>query len=516
MPRGTGRLSRRGFLRLGAAAAAVPLAGRWLTWPAGSRADAGAPQRPNFLVVVFDTLSAAHLSLYGYRRRTTPFLERFARRATVFHHHTAAGNFTTPSTASLFTGVYPWEHRALHLYGSLTGEYLGKNLFTAFHPAYTTTVFTHNELVEVLFHQMRASLSRWTPAGALSLDSTARLAELKHDRNVAVWAEGIVRGRFEQPQSSFFLSDLLGAVERRRRDALAAAWRQEYPRGLPESVNYAFRLEDTMTWIPQELRATPAPFLAYLHLYPPHAPYAASREFVDRFDDGWAPEPKPEHFFSSGIPDAGQAVRRREYDEYIAQVDAAFGQLVDRLEVEGLLDHTYLILTSDHGEMFERGVFQHHTETMYQPLLHVPLLIAAPGQRSRKDVIQPTSTVDLLPTLTSLAGLPAPGWAQGRILPGVGADEADGEPPVFSLEAKYSSKWARLAQATAVARVGRYKVCQYIGYQGYRDEIEVYDLDSDPEERDNLAQARGGLATDLRLVLRDRLAGHVAADSLDD
>jgi len=63
---------------------------------------------PNVLVIVFDTLSAAHTSVDGYPRRTTPHLERFAERATVYHRHHSAGNFANPGTASLLTGAYPW------------------------------------------------------------------------------------------------------------------------------------------------------------------------------------------------------------------------------------------------------------------------------------------------------------------------------------------------------------------------------------------------------------------------
>ncbi len=61
----------------------------------------------NVLVVVFDTLSAYHISLYGYQRQTMPNLTRLGEKATVFHNHYANGNFTTTGTASLLTGTLP-------------------------------------------------------------------------------------------------------------------------------------------------------------------------------------------------------------------------------------------------------------------------------------------------------------------------------------------------------------------------------------------------------------------------
>ena len=69
----------------------------------------------NVVIVVFDAFSAHNISLYGYRRETTPNIARWAERAVVYHNHYAGGNFTTPGTASLLTGTYPWTHRAFGL-----------------------------------------------------------------------------------------------------------------------------------------------------------------------------------------------------------------------------------------------------------------------------------------------------------------------------------------------------------------------------------------------------------------
>src|ERR1051325_2382293 len=88
-------------------------------------------QAPNVIVLVFDTLSARHLSLYGYPRLTTPHLTQFAEKATVYHRHYAAGNFTSPGTASLLTGLYPWTHRAFEQAGIISKKMVDQNLFRA-------------------------------------------------------------------------------------------------------------------------------------------------------------------------------------------------------------------------------------------------------------------------------------------------------------------------------------------------------------------------------------------------
>jgi membrane-anchored protein YejM (alkaline phosphatase superfamily) len=83
---------------------------------------------PNIVILVLDALSAENMSLHGYARATTPNLERFAQRATVYNRHYASGNFTTPGTASLLTGVYPWTHHAINGSG-LIARNMAINLF---------------------------------------------------------------------------------------------------------------------------------------------------------------------------------------------------------------------------------------------------------------------------------------------------------------------------------------------------------------------------------------------------
>lgn len=75
--------------------------------------------KKNILIVVFDTLSATNMSLYGYPRKTTPILESILENATVYQNHYASGNWTTPGTGSLLTGVYPWSHRAIRQAASI-------------------------------------------------------------------------------------------------------------------------------------------------------------------------------------------------------------------------------------------------------------------------------------------------------------------------------------------------------------------------------------------------------------
>ena len=112
------KIDRRTFLKL---LPTVPF--YKVAWPYvetavhAARTPAQSSDRPNILFLVFDTLSAQHMSLYGYNRETTPNIARFAEKSTVFHKHVAGGNFTSPGTSRLTTGTYAWTHRAIPLQG---------------------------------------------------------------------------------------------------------------------------------------------------------------------------------------------------------------------------------------------------------------------------------------------------------------------------------------------------------------------------------------------------------------
>jgi arylsulfatase A-like enzyme len=278
-----------------------------------------------------------------------------------------------------------------------------------------------------------------------------------------------------------------------------------FPRGIPNNHNISFILEDAIDWSMRQLEIMPQPLLAYMHFYPPHDPYTTRREFVDRFDDGWNPSPKPFHPLSAGQPDQELIKFRREYDEYIAYADAEFGRLYDFMDRNGILDNTYVIFTSDHGEMFERGVWGHITPVLFEPVIRVPLIISKPGQQKAQDVYAHTSCVDILPTLLYLAGIEKPDWCEGEVLPTIGEEESATDRSIFCVEAKTNPKFAPLKHHTVSLVRDRYKLVHYLGYQGYDDIYEMYDLKDDPEEMNNIYTSKKSIASDLQGLLNEKL-----------
>jgi arylsulfatase A-like enzyme len=143
---------------------------------------------------------------------------------------------------------------------------------------------------------------------------------------------------------------------------------------------------------------------------------------------------------------------------------------------------------------------------MYEPVLRIPLLISAPAQRSRRDVTVPTSSVDVLPTLAHMAGLPVPDWCEGLVLPGLGGTE-EGERSLFMVEAKTERPFAPLARGSFSMRRGRYKLIDYMGHPHYRVQhrLEMYDLEDDPEELTNIFSDTMAVARSMQEELLARI-----------
>ncbi len=465
----------------------------------------GDTEFPNVLILVFDSLSALNVSVYGYPRMTTPNLERLAERAIVYHSHYSAGNFTTPSTASLFTGTYPWKHRAFSHQTTITEEYSSRNIFQEFAERAYTVGFSQNYLVNILLHNIRESLDDFTLPNEISLADYNLLENVFFkDYIVAERAERVYLKKPGELSNSLFLAPLFWTLKTAHKRMLESELSREYPLGLPGYHDMLYPLEGTMDWVMQGLQSWQEPYFAYMHFMPPHDPYLPSGEFAQSFYDEWKPTLKPAHFYSEGISDEEMEERRRRYDQYIAYVDAQVGVLYDSLEAQGLLENTWLILTSDHGEMFERGIWQHTTRTLFEPVIRVPLLISAPGQTERRDIYSTTSCVDLLPTLLHVTNQSSPDWSEGEVLPPF-RNEAGIDRPIYVVEAKSNPKFRPLTKATVAIRKGPHKLVYYMGYENFDGVIELFDIDNDPEELNDLSASQKSLVSNLKDELLNKI-----------
>lgn len=505
-------LSRRDFLKILAALPPGLLFTKYFKEP---DLPLQAENAENVLIVVFDAFSAKHLSFNGYPRETTPNLSRILDRATVYHNHYSGGNWTTPGTATLLTGTLPWTHRAFSIRDKIAQDKVDHNMFRAFERHYRVA-YSHNSIPPRFFGQFSHDIETIKPqkelftVNNLSLD---RLFTWDNDIASLSWDRIVKKGEKGYTYSPLF-ARLYENYVSGREDVLL----DRFPRGIPHTgEDDYFLLEDGIDWLVSEVGTIPQPFAGYVHFLPPHRPYFTRSEFVNYFRNDGVDYyiDKPRHpYFSQGDPDKPvnldyQSRQRQFYDEFILYVDAEFGRFYDSMKQSGALDNTWLVFTSDHGEMFERGIFGHRTPALYDPVIRIPLVICAPGQRERQDIFTPTSSVDVLPTLLKVTGQPLPSWLEGSVLPPFSGTTPDPERSIFALEATHSEKYAPLSIATVMMVKGRYKLTKYFGYEVLGDQdpmYELFDLENDPEEFENIYTEDSSLARDLREEMTTKIA----------
>ncbi len=497
--------NRRDFLKLGGllpAGMVAPSLARLLHTSPAAQGD-----RRNVIVVVFDAFSALDISLYGYRRDTMPNLARLASRAIVFHNHFSGSNFTTSGTASLLTGTRPWTNRALLPNGQVAKPFVTRNMFTAFKDYYRLA-YTHNGWAYTLLRQFERQMDELIPREKLFLASYDTFIEtlFQNDEDIATvsWARDM-RIADAGYAYSLFLSHLYKVLQ----EGKIANLEPMFPRGIPTTgSDNGFLLEQAVDFLTNTLKSVPQPFFAYFHFLPPHFPYRTSIQFFNRFrNDGFQPVEKPRDVFAPGRIGTSLLRQRTEYDEFILYVDQQFARLYDELDASGLLDNTWIVFTSDHGEMFERGIMAHSTNALYQPVIRIPLLIFEPGRQQGMDVTVPTSAEDVLPTLTYVTGQPMPEWTEGAVLPPYNSSSLDPARGLYIVRAHNNDPTLPLTQASLALVHAPYKLLYYFGYQddGIADFKRLYNIQADPEELVDLIDTEKDVADELSADLQAAL-----------
>jgi arylsulfatase A-like enzyme len=470
-------------------AAGAPLLAAWV-WGGDQlrewreeRQPVPSPGAPSVLLIVLDTVGANHLGLHGYDRPTSPALDELARRGVRFDRAQATSSWTLPSHGSLFTGRWPHELSA----GWLTpldrthptlAEYLGSR-------GYATAGFVAN----LFYCGSETGLGR----------GFTRYQDYIFPRLSAFKMAALVDRPVEGLRAIYQL-----LRERLDLDPLRALI-QEFDAGNRKPAALVNR--EFLDWLSTR-RQPQRPFFAFLNYFDVHYPYQLPDGGVHRF--GVKPRTEREMYLiehwrtvdKRGLSAREIAFARDSYDECVADLDERLGRLIDELDRRGVLERTWLIVTSDHGESFgeQPGVFVHGT-SLYQPQVHVPLVIIPPGGgagSSGRVVADRVSLRDLPATIVDLLGLadgaPFPGrslarfWDPASAPAGAGDGGPSREPalselvptdpldsdPVHMLQERRA--WAALAEGDRV----------YIHGEGI-EPGELYDLRADPRQSHNLA-----------------------------
>lgn len=239
------------------------------------------------------------------------------------------------------------------------------------------------------------------------------------------------------------------------------------------------------------------PWHLFVSFVGPHNPFDPPTEYADRYRQADMPpaildpmDGKPSWLKRRQIATEpeGVAVTRRQYCAAIEAVDDQLGLLLDALERRGMLENTYIVFSSDHGEMLgDHGLYTKHVA--YEPSLRVPLIVAGPGIGEGRVSDALIELIDLNPTICALAGLPAQEHIDARsFAPILRGESATHRGEVVSAEINYRC-----------IRTDRYKFIL-----NYNDLPELYDLKEDPRELENIAQAHPDLVRTLASRLQQR------------
>jgi len=495
-------ISRREFLKIASVGGGALISAANLANVHSLRAQS---DLPNIIIIVFDAMSASNLSLYGYPRETSPNMEMFAQRATVYHSHYAGGSFTTPGTASLMTGTYPWTHRAINLFGLIERDLVMNNFFNVVGEQYERLAFSQNALPNYFMEQFPDDLDVILNPASFSFANYLYGSRLGQDRGMGYRVQDFLA--LEEPtllsRSLLFGSFVNYMLEQKK----AKISKDTYPLGAPQVKNgaFLFTLSDLMNGMAETIINAAKPFMHYFHIMAPHEPYRPDAHFFGRYDDDEFAFVKERAAFDTGHKQKKLDEDRRSYDSFVANIDHELGQFLDVLEKNKVFEDSYVIITSDHGEMFERGVEGHLTRHLYEPGIQIPLLISKPGQRTREDVFSPTNNVDILPTLSYITHGSVPDWSEGKVLPMLGG-LGDMQRSVFTVEAKSNSAFRPLKKGTFAMRKGDYKLIYYTGYE-FDDFFELYDIQNDPEEVTNLYPSNPSMLKSLKDELLETIDG---------
>ncbi len=378
----------------------------------------GAMTAKNVMIVLIDTLRADHLALYNNNTRVqTAFMNKIGAESMVFNRALVQENWTKPSVATLLTGLFPETHRTK----------TEKNKIPR-------TV----KLISEHFRELGFTTA-------------------------AFIANGYVSGKFGFEKGW-------------------DTWRNYVREGKANRAQFVAR--DTIAWL--ESRPRDKPFLLYVHTIDPHVPYIPPKEFRALYDDepyNGVVTPRGTAKLLEGIKKGSVKLSQRDkyrlealYDGEISYHDDHFARIYQAMADQGLLENTLIVVTSDHGEEFFEHGSVGHGHSMYEEMLHVPLLMRLPGAsghegKARSDA--EVGLVDVFPTVCELTGVEAPGDVEGRsLVPLLNGVAGDRWPGVSFSDFLYGQR---------AVRMGRYKLI----YRGLSTTL--FDLETDPAETTDLS-----------------------------
>ena len=434
--------------------------------------------RPNIILVTFDSLTARNMSLYDYNRPTTPNIDEWAKSASVFTKTEAESNYTMPTLTSLMTGKRLWTHGLYHSEAfNPSGNNINNLASELKKNGYFNIVYMGNRVampknlgVEKGFDTI-LKLDRTNIKSFYLLDILDKFISKVFGSSIRLY-NWIIK-------EDFVLYELLLYVSRHVPQVF-------------ESLENVF--DTVITTIDHSNRK---PYFVWMHFFPPHDPYLPPKPYQGMFNPSSdLRSPKSQLLARNlilkrglNVPDISPErkqslinLSRDRYDESIRWCDEQFSYLIEKLKKINMLENSVIILSSDHGESFEHGYFQHGKEHLYEQVTHIPLIIMEPGQTNGLVIDDIVEQIDIPATILELVNIQVPTWMEGRsMVPLMRSGELPGRPAI-SMRLEGNRSGEPISTGTIAVWDGHYKLIHYLE----ENRSLLFDLNNDAGEIHNL------------------------------
>jgi len=396
------------------------------------------------ILLVIDTLRADHLGCYGYSRETSPNIDKLAKEGILFENAYPSDVPTQPSFTSMFTGQRG-------IFTGIVSHSRTENLSEDV--PYLTEILAQNGVTTAAVSTLYM-MRRWFARG------------FKYYMNPVAG----VRRRLQQ-------------VDAKEINEMAISWLK----GHKEEDFFLF----VHYWDPHSIYLPPEPYRRLFYEGDETDPGNHSLDILKK-QPVWPFIKRHLDAIKENITDIEYVIA--QYDGEIRYADDNVGELIGTLEDLGIFDETVFIVTSDHGESLGEHHFYFDHCDVYEPTVHVPLIIRysgkAPKGKRVKGLIQ--STLSIAPTVLNLFGIEVPKVMEGKDLVEIAKGEDEGYSEIYVNQGLWTAKRA--------LRAGRWKIIKTLDKSFWdTPEIELYDLEEDPRETKNLAQDEKDLVDKLEL-----------------
>ena len=442
--------------------------------------------QPNFVFIMTDTQATNVIGAYGHPELRTPDIDRLAETGIKFERAYTTCPLCTPARAGMFTGIYP------HTAGAWTNNLpLGDNVKTLGQRfrdgGYDTAFIGKWHLDGHDYFGTGICPDGWDPA--YWYDGANYLAELTEEE-ITLWRQGL--NSLEDLQAHDIQPEFTWAHRIGDR-----------------AIDFLSKIENRKSKIPP-------PFVLVVSYDEPHHPFTAPPEYVARFAEYDYPlgpgafdtlEGKPSHQrewaasanVSTRIRETG-TTRQPLYLGCNSFVDAEIGRVIDAVHAHAP-DNTWIIFTSDHGDMLGAHQLTGKGPAMYEEIAHIPFIVEPPGGVEGGAVNNTlVSHIDLLPTMLELAGMDVPPILEGEsLLPQLRGEENPEKAVVIEFnryEIEHDS-WGGYQPVRCIVD-DRYKLVLNLLHTD-----ELYDMRADPAEVHNLIDDPAH--AEVRDALHDRL-----------